>query len=188
MHYSLRFIAICCALTLMACGASKQMTADLESTRTSLSDCQDELNTTQQALAQARSQMGNTSGQASQLQSENAALRNDLANAQAQLASTESQLATVTQQMQASSDNYGVWFRVQIGAYEQRQIDQDLQTTDQLELERRNEMQKVSLGRFRKYEDAKKLQTQLQGMGLRDAWVVSYKDGQRVPIETVLNK
>jgi hypothetical protein len=87
--------------------------------------------------------------------------------------------------MQAASDNYGVWFRVQIGAYEERRIDKSLETTDQLTLEQQNALQKVALGRFRNYADAKQLQSQLQAMGVKGAWVVSYRDGVRVPIETV---
>lgn len=88
--------------------------------------------------------------------------------------------------MQASSDDYGIWFRVQIGAYKNRQIDKNLETTDELSLEKPNDIQKVSLGRFRQYEDAKRLKTQLKGMGLKDAWIVSYKDGKRISIEEAL--
>ena len=101
------------------------------------------------------------------------------------LTSAETSLQSVTEQLQETSDDYGVWFRVQIGAYEDRRIDKSLETTDQMTLEERDELQKVVLGRFRVYEDAKRLQEQLKGMGLDDAWIVSYKDGRRVPIEEV---
>lgn len=165
---------------ITSCGSSKELTAEVQQAQSSLESCRNELNAAQQELAQAKSMLGGSGQQMTQIQQENQALRE-------QLNSSQAQLATVTQQMQASSDNYGVWFRVQIGAYEQRQIDKDLETTDQLSLEKGGDVQKVALGRFRNYNDAKKLQTQLQGMGLKDAWIVSYKDGVRVPIEQVKN-
>jgi len=98
---------------------------------------------------------------------------------------TQEQLASMTRQMQAVSDDYGVWFRVQIGAYEQRNIDQELETTEELELESNDNVQKISVGRFRDYDKAKRLQEQLKSMGVTDAWIVTYKDGVRVPIESV---
>jgi chromosome segregation ATPase len=179
------YTALALSLLLSACGASKQAMADAESARTALNDCQTtlaqaetELNSTRQELADIRARAGNAGNRADDLRAENETL-------QSQLVAMQNQLSTVTQQMQAASDNFGVWYRVQIGAYEQRRIDKDLETTDQLTLEQQNALQKVALGRFRKYEDAKKLQDQLQAMGVKGAWVVSYKDGQRVPIETV---
>ena len=175
-------------LCLLGCGASKELTAEMATTRSALADCQDQLQATQQQLTHARAQAGDSNSQYSQLQNENATLRSDLAQAQANLSVAESQLAIVTQQMQANSDQYGIWFRVQIGAYAEREIDPNLATTDQLALEKNQELQKTSLGRFRNYQDAKQLQTQLQAMGVRDAWIVSYRDGQRVPIEEAMNR
>ncbi|MCB0630273.1 MAG: hypothetical protein R2824_04325 [Saprospiraceae bacterium] len=171
-------LALTLLTVLASCGSSKELTAEAQAAQSSLEACRAELNTTQQELAQAKSMLGGNGNQLNQLQAENRALRD-------QLNSSQAQLATVTQQMQATSDNYGVWYRVQIGAYEQSQIDKNLETTDQLSLETRNDLQKIALGRFRNYDDAKKLQTQLQGKGLKDAWIVSYKDGVRVPIEEV---
>ena len=113
-------------------------------------------------------------------------LTTDKGNLQSEVASTKAELNEVSRQMQASSDDYGVWFRVQIGAYGDRRISEDLQTTDQMALEG-DDVQKVALGRFRNYDDAKALQTHLKDIGLKDAWVVSYKDGERVPIESVKN-
>lgn len=174
-------------ILMTACSASKELTAEVASTKSALDECQTELarvqgelNLTQQQLTEAQVSSGDNSDRIQQLTAENAALQNQLITAQANL-------AEVTQQMQADSDNYGVWFRVQIGAYEEREIDDRLETTDQLSLEKRNDLQKVALGRFRNYADAKQLQTQLQAMGLKDAWIVSYKDGVRVPIEQVKN-
>lgn len=187
MKNFLNLFAIIFLIALSSCSASKEMSAELSSTRASLDDCQSELDRTKAALADAKNMSGSNSELVNQLRAEKNALENQLANSQSQLASAQQNLKEVTKQMQATSDNYGVWFRVQIGAYQDRRIDNSLETTDQLSLEERNELQKIALGRFRNYDDAKRLQTQLQEMGLKDAWVVSYKDGERVPIEQVRN-
>lgn len=185
MKNYLTLFAITCLIAFTSCSASKELTAELTSTRSSLNDCQEELSaaknelmSTKQALADAKAMSGNNTGLIDELRAENNALKNQLTIAQ-------SDLVKMTQKMQETSDDFGVWFRVQIGAYENRHIDQRLETTDELSLEERNELQKIALGRFRNYDDAKQLQSQLQEMGLKDAWVVSYKDGERVPIETV---
>jgi hypothetical protein len=109
----------------------------------------------------------------------------DVYNLNQELKYTQEQLANMTQQMQAASDDFGVWYRVQIGAYEDRSIDSDLETTEGLSLEGDDDLQKVVLGRFRTYEKAKRLQDHLKTMGVADAWIVTYKDGERVPIESV---
>lgn len=113
-------------------------------------------------------------------------ITNQNAQIQQKLSKVETELEVVYQQMQETSDDYGVWFRVQIGAYEDSQISKELETTDQMALEG-DDLQKIVLGRFRNYDDAKRLQQHLQQKGMSDAWVVSYKDGKRVPIEEVRN-
>lgn len=180
-------LAILSLLIFTACSASKELTAEMESTKTALDQCQaelasvqGELSLTQDKLTAAQANSVDNNDQVNRLEAENAALQNQLIN-------TQGDLAEMTRQMQETSDDYGVWFRVQIGAYEERHIDNRLETTDQLSLEKKDDLQKIALGRFRDYADAKQLQSQLQAMGLKDAWVVSYKDGVRVPIETVKN-
>jgi hypothetical protein len=47
-------------------------------------------------------------------------------------------------------------------------------------------MQKVTLGNFRDYWEADKFKKYLRDMGVKDAWIVPFKDGQRVDIKEVL--
>ena len=114
-----------------------------------------------------------------QLMSENEAM-------QQKLLANQEQLSQVTTEMKASSDDYGIWFRVQIGAFGTNKINADIETTDELSIEDQESLQKISLGRFRDYEDAKALQKHLMEIGIVDAWVVSYKDGQRVAVDSVI--
>lgn len=79
----------------------------------------------------------------------------------------------------------GVVFKVQIGAYNQRQIPQDLDQSVNLDIEKTDGMDKVVLGQFREFERADALQKQLRAMGVENAWIVAYEDGTRVELGEV---
>lgn len=178
--YLLAFLLL--AVFISSCSTSKEMEAqqlEMKKMHSELRDAKRDL----ERCAEKNNSMDDEANEyrkmADDMQTENHNLTQELQY-------TQEQLASMTRQMQEASDDYGVWFRVQIGAYGDRSIDQDLKTTDEMELENNNDLQKVSLGRFRNYDDAKRLQNQLKGMGLSDAWIVTYKDGKRVPIESVI--
>ena len=160
------------ALLLTSCKASKEYQSQANAANTKLEACQSEMTGMQVKLNDANNDIKDMEVAKKALEEE--------------VAMTKYRLDEVTQEMQENSDDYGVWFRVQIGAYKERQIDENLVNSDDLALEASEDSQKVSLGRFRSYEDAKSLKTQLQGMGLKDAWIVTYKDGMRVPIDSVM--
>jgi cell division protein FtsB len=75
----------------------------------------------------------------------------------------------------------GTIFRVQIGAFEQdkNKIPSGLSTAPGMSLEKDGGLQKVVLGQFTSREEAEKLQKHLRKVGLKDAWIVTYKDGVR---------
>jgi len=172
MKNSVFLLLVLMGFISFSCKAKKEMPSEPTVSKKQLERCEDQ-------MAKMKAQLSDKDAIINQLESENQTLSNEISSAQ-------NQLRTVTAKMQASSDDYGIWFRVQIGAYKNRQIDKNLETTDELSLEKPNDIQKVSLGRFRQYEDAKRLKTQLKGMGLKDAWIVSYKDGKRISIEEAL--
>ncbi len=153
----------------------------------STSGLSDESAAMRRDLAQARGQVDNLNQQLAEKDQRINQLLNEKNQVGRDLTAAQSKLQEVTEQLQETSDDYGVWFRVQIGAYEGRRIDKSLETTDQMSLEERDELQKIALGRFRNYDDAKRLQEHLKSVGLSDAWIVSYRDGERVPIEEVRN-
>lgn len=82
----------------------------------------------------------------------------------------------------------GTIYRVQIGAFKEREIAEDLNTSDMLKLDREGDLQKVVIGLFRDYDRASRLRTQLREMGVRDAWIVTYRDGRRINIEKAMNR
>ncbi|MEM1217743.1 MAG: hypothetical protein AAGH79_02480 [Bacteroidota bacterium] len=82
----------------------------------------------------------------------------------------------------------GIIFRVQIGAYRENQLGGELDTTEELNLEQSEDIQKIVVGQYRTYDEADSLRAGLQRMGVQDAWIVSYRDGNRITIEEALNQ
>ncbi|MEN0004102.1 MAG: hypothetical protein AAF798_08165 [Bacteroidota bacterium] len=175
---------VCISLLFLtfSCKSAKDIsqTPEYQAAQRDLVNCQNDVERLKTQLQETEATLNSKDQTKGQLQGK-------INQLQDQLATTQRNLDMVSQQVQETSDDYGVWFRVQIGAYEQNQIDQSLQTTDQFALEGGDELQKIVLGRFRQYDEAKRLKDHLKTKGLKDAWIVSYKDGERVPIEAVKN-
>lgn len=84
-------------------------------------------------------------------------------------------------------DQSGVVFKVQIGAFKQKDLSKYLEAGDNFSGEvDENGLMRYTLGVFRDFWDADTFKKYLREMGVKGAWVVSYKDGQRVPIKDVL--
>jgi hypothetical protein len=102
-----------------------------------------------------------------------------------ELSSTQAALQQLQLAAAQNMDDVGTWFRVQIGAYEHEQLDPTQLNTDKLSVEA-GALQRIVLGRYRNYEEAKQLRDSLRKLGLKDAWIVSYRDGKRVSIEEAI--
>lgn len=170
-------LAILVMGSMLSCSSSK----DLQQAQTDYKRAQKEYLSAQGKLEKCQQKNENYMTELRQMKG----VQQDVHNLNQELKYSQEQLASMTRQMQEASDDFGVWFRVQIGAYEDRAIDNELETTEGLSLEGDDDLQKVVLGRFRTYEKAKRLQDHLKTMGVADAWIVTYKDGERVPIESV---
>lgn len=80
----------------------------------------------------------------------------------------------------------GVWFKVQIGAYNNLDLTQYAGHQNfGLEKDQDGTM-KYTLGAFRSYADATSFKKLMRNMGVRGAWIVAYKNGDRVEINAVL--
>jgi septal ring factor EnvC (AmiA/AmiB activator) len=181
MKSTLTMVCLALAFFTFSCKSAQPVTEtpEYKSAKQDLVNCQNDVERLQMQLQETEAMLTNKDQNKGQMQAK-------INQLQDQLATTQRNLDMVSQQMQETSDDYGIWFRVQIGAYEQDQIDESLQTTNEFGLEG-DGLQKIVLGRFRNYDNAKRLQTHLQKKGLKDAWIVSYRDGVRVPIEEVKN-
>lgn len=86
----------------------------------------------------------------------------------------------------ANVDNSGVVFKVQIGAFRNKDLSKYFNNTPNFTGENADGLQKITLGRFRDYWEADTFKKYLREMGVKDAWIVPFKDGTRVPMKDVL--
>ena len=146
------------------------------------------------------------------LYDENAALKSEISGYKRQISSLEgqvkekdNQVASMTQKMRAmeqevaaaqqaaaskpagtSYDDSGVVFKVQIGAFRDRDMSKYFDNTENFTGETDEGIQKITLGRFWDYWEADTFKKYLREMGVGDAWIVPYKDGKRVAMKDVL--
>jgi hypothetical protein len=149
-----------------------------------------------------KSQVNSSKGQVSSLQSRIADKDAQISDLQGQLSGMESQVnsakaaqrraeeAMAAKPAVAASGDWdkGIVFRVQIGAFAKASADAEgfAEGNDNFSSEKTGDMQKVTLGNFRDYWEADKFKKYLRNMGVKDAWIVPFKDGQRVEIKDVL--
>ncbi|MCP4456921.1 MAG: Ezrin/radixin/moesin family protein [Cytophagales bacterium] len=107
----------------------------------------------------------------------------------AQAADLRDQLAKVNSKYASSSsggnidENVGVIFKVQIGAYKEIDLSEDNSSSFNSE---KGDLNKYTIGVFKDYWEADTFKKYVREMGVKDAWIVSYRDGQRVDIKDVL--
>ena len=81
----------------------------------------------------------------------------------------------------------GVLFKVQIGAFRNKDLSKYFGTSENFGGEVDSDgTQRYTLGNFTDYWQADKFKKYLREMGVKDAWIVPYKDGRRVPMKDVL--
>lgn len=83
-------------------------------------------------------------------------------------------------------ESKGIVFKVQLGAYGKKEDLSKYDSSPNFGAESADGLQKYTIGVFRDYWEADNFKKHLRTMGVKDAWVVSYKDGVRVPIKDVL--
>ncbi|MEQ9424267.1 MAG: Ezrin/radixin/moesin family protein [Cyclobacteriaceae bacterium] len=120
--------------------------------------------------------------QISDYQSQLASLRSELESAKSQAASAQRKPSSGPGTI---DDQNGVVFKVQIGAFEKKDLAQYDQGGE-FKAEEADGLKKYTLGVFKDYWEADTFKKYLREMGVKEAWIVSYKDGQRVPIKDVL--
>ncbi len=129
-------------------------------------------------------QIADKNAQINEYQSSVSSLRTDLAAARKQL--QEASTASTPQKGSAIDESKGVVFKVQVGAFKQKDLAKFAEGNENFSAEKDGDVNKYTLGLFRDYYEADAFKKYLREMGVKDAWIVSFKDGQRVPIKDVL--
>jgi len=81
-----------------------------------------------------------------------------------------------------SDKQEGVFFEVQIGAFEHFNLEQYKTQLAQLRHESVNQLDKYTLGRFRNYKMAQAFKKDIEKMGIQGSFIVGKINGQRVEI------
>lgn len=134
-------------------------------------------------ISSLKSQLNNKDSEVKRLKDQAQNLESQLQEARTKVSSNS------TEQNVPLSNKYddGLVFRVQIGAYRDKNLEQYLHTSENFNGETDKQgLQKYTLGNFRDYWEADKFKKYLRAMGVRDAWIVPYQDGKRVPLKDVL--
>lgn len=153
----------------------KQLTEDKEAAEGQVSSLNDR-------VAQLQSSMSNKDARIAELEDELAEARAQLTTARGELAQLKA--SPVVNEMDFSQ---GVVFKVQIGAFKNKDLQKYFDNNPNLGGEvKEGEPQKITLGIFRDYWEADQFKKYMREMGVKDAWIVPYRDGQRVEIKDVL--
>ncbi|VAW28406.1 hypothetical protein MNBD_BACTEROID06-1169 [hydrothermal vent metagenome] len=145
-----------------------------------------QLSNAKNQLDETKSKLSDKDARISDLQDENARMKSQVvaANAAAQEARSALNSKPDTEPAPMSMD--GVVFKVQVGAFAKKDMSSFFDNNPMFSGENEEGLQKITLGFFRDYWEADTFKKHLREMGVKDAWIVPYKDGQRVPIKDVL--
>ncbi len=145
-----------------------------------------QLSNTKNKLDELKSKMSDKDAQISALQDENARMKSQVAAANAAAAKARADLNNKPSEAPSPMSMDGVVFKVQVGAFEKKDMSSFFDNNPMFSGETEDGLQKITLGFFRDYWEADTFKKYLREMGVKDAWIVPYKDGQRVPIKDVL--
>lgn len=148
-----------------------------------------QLSTNKRQLSTLQSQMGEKDAKIAELQDQlNRAQAQIAAAKQAEMAAKDALGNQKPAQVQPKSpiSMDGVVFKVQIGAFEKKDMSKFFDNNPMFSGQSEDGMQKITIGFFRDYWEADTFKKYLREMGVKDAWIVPFKDGKRVPIKDVL--
>lgn len=118
-------------------------------------------------------------------QSQLSDLRSELSKAQSAKPATTAVAAAPAGNM---DDTKGIVFKVQIGAFEKVNLSEYVGSSSNFGEDKEGGLNKYTIGVFRDYWKASTFKKYIRQMGIKDAFVASYKDGARVPLKEVLEE
>ena len=116
-------------------------------------------------------------------------LEDQINRMRSELTSTKAELAQLREAPPVNSMDFskGVVFKVQIGAFKNKDLSKYFDNNPNFGGEATDKgEQRFTIGIFRDYWEADKFKKYMREMGVKDAWIVPFKDGQRVEIKDVL--
>jgi hypothetical protein len=136
-----------------------------------------------------KGQVSTLNSQISDKSAKIAELEDQISKMRSELTSTKAELAQLkeTPVINPMDFSKGVVFKVQIGAFKNKDLAKYFENNPNFGGEATDKgEQKYTIGVFRDYWEADKFKKYMRDMGVKDAWIVPFKDGQRVEIKDVL--
>lgn len=137
-----------------------------------------------------KGQVGTLNSQISDKSAKIADLEDQLSKMRGDLTSTKAELAQLKETPPAPAPmdfSKGVVFKVQIGAFKNKDLSKYFENNPNFGGEATDKgEQRFTIGVFRDYWEADKFKKYMREMGVKDAWIVPFKDGARVEIKDVL--
>jgi hypothetical protein len=136
-----------------------------------------------QKVTQMQSTISDKDARIAELEDQLSQSRGQLTAAKAEIAQLKEAPAVVN----PLDFSKGIVFKVQIGAFKNKDLAKYFDNNPNLGGEvKEGEPQKITIGIFRDYWEADTFKKYMREMGVKDAWIVPYRDGQRVEIKDVL--
>jgi TolA-binding protein len=156
----------------------KQFTEDKQSAESQVTALNRRVSELQRSLSEKDARIAELEDQLSQM-------RGQLSAARAEIAQLKASPSANINPMDFSR---GVVFKVQVGAFKNKDLSKYFDNNPNFGGEARdNEPQRVTIGIFRDYWEADQFKKYMREMGVKDAWIVPYRDGQRTEIKDVLD-
>lgn len=155
--------------------ALKTLTEDKQVADNTVSTQKTEITGMQSTISDKNAKIADLEDQLARMRSELTAVKTELAQLKA---------APVVNPMDFSK---GVVFKVQVGAFKNKDLAKYFDNNPNFGGEAKDGgPQQITIGIFRDYWEADTFKKYMRDMGVKDAWIVPYKDGQRVEIKDVL--
>ena len=134
-------------------------------------------------VSKLKSTVSDKDAKIAELEDELSKMRSDLTAARTQI----EQLKAAPPVVSPTDYSKGIVFKVQIGAFKNKDLAKYFENNPNFSGEvKEGEPQRVTICIFRDYWEADTFKKYLREMGVKDAWIVPYQDGQRVELKDVL--
>ena len=142
---------------------------------------------------QAEAEVSDLQDEVYDLEDEVKELKDDVSELESDVADYKKAAQEATEKLDSLSEGGvsmdGIVFKVQIGAYQELDLSEYFNNHKNFggEIDDDGTM-KYTLGVFRSYADAEKFKNLMRRLGVKGAWIVSYKDGKRIDIQQALQE
>ncbi|HEX9650020.1 MAG TPA: Ezrin/radixin/moesin family protein [Cyclobacteriaceae bacterium] len=157
----------------------------------SLKNIEEENQSLKSQVSSLNTQLNNLNSQTADKDAKISELQDQLNRSRADLASAQESVRKMRAEMEAKPPagnwDQGLVFKVQIGAFKNKDLSAFFEGNPNITgFTAEDGSQRINFGNFRDYWTADTLKKHLREMGIKDAWVVPFEDGQRVDLKKVL--